>query len=431
VRSLPLSLTLAMALAPVAYAAPPGVPTPPTSPAPPSSPTQGHIVVRLAGGGEPLRVIVDGTDVGATPWEGDLPPGTHQIAGRSSTAAAAPQSIDVTAGSRTAVDLVASPIQAHLQVRTSDGKGAIFVDGAARGDGAFAGDVPPGTHSVVVARDGYERFEKTMSLAEQQTWAETVTLKPLAGGGATGSVGGAERAFEGIYGGFGLMGGFGVGGAGTELDTSCSTLGASSCDTPSPVGVGAFGYLGWTWNPVGFELFLVGLYDQHEETAHFTGAALALPASLPPRDEAFTFLRAGGGAAVRARASFQNAFARGTVAGGVGVSYRQLFMKRDATATDPSLGTEHYVPGSVSYISPAVSVEGAVQWRMSPTLSLALGLQLWADTAGSSTSVPPATGEVLVNRSTNQFTPIPTPGYHLASGPQAFLLPYLGMQFGP
>jgi hypothetical protein len=189
--------------------------------------------------------------------------------------------------------------------------------------------------------------------------------------------------------------------------------------------------VGWTWNPVGFELFLVGLYDQHKETAHFTGTATTLSASLPPRDEAFTFVRGGGGAAVRARASFQNAFVRGTIAGGVGISYRQLAMKRDATATDPSLGTEHYVPSSVGYLSPAVSVDGAVQWRMTPTLSLALGLQLWADTAGSSTSVPPATGEGLVNRSPSQFTPIPTPSYHLASGPQAFLLPYLGMQFGP
>jgi hypothetical protein len=376
-------------------------------------------------------VIVDGTDVGATPWEGDLPPGPHQIAGRSSTASTAAQTIDVTAGSRTAVDLVAAPIVAHLQVRTSDGKGSIFVDGVAHGEGAFSGDVVPGSHQIVVTRDGYERFEKTMPLNERDTWAETVTLKPIAGGAPTGES--AERAFEGIYGGLGLMGAFGVGGAGTELDTNCSTLGASSCTTPDPVGAGAFGYVGWTWNPVGFELFLIGLYDQHKETAHFTGASMNLPASLPPRDEDFTFIRVGGGAAIRARASFQNRIVRGTVAGGLGFSYRQMLMKRDATATDPSLGTEHYVPSSVGYVSPAVTVEGAVQWRMTQTLALALGLQMWADSAstGGSNSVPPATGEGLSNRSTMSFTPIPTPAYHYATGPQVFLMPFLGLQFGP
>jgi hypothetical protein len=423
--SLALCLTLAAAAVPArVYAQTPPPPAPPQN--------QGHVVVRLAGAAtEPLRVIVDGTDVGATPWEGDLPPGTHQIAGRSSTASTAPQTVEVTAGSRTAVDLVPSPIGAHLQVRTSDGKGSIFVDGVSRGEGTFAGDVVPGPHSVVVTREGYERFEKTMPLAEHDTWAETVTLKPIAGG--SGSAEGAERAFEGIYGGLGLAGAFGVGGAGTELDTSCSTLGASSCDTPDPIGGGAFGYVGWTWNPVGFELFLIGLYDQHKETAHFTGAVANLPGSMPPRDEAFTFIRAGGGAAIRARASFQNRIVRGTFAGGLGFSYRQMFMERKATATDASLGTEHYVPDSVGYVSPAVTAEATVQWRMSPTLALALGLQMWADNAsmGGSNSVPPKSGEGLANPSTMSFTAIPTPGYHYATGPQVFLLPYLGLQFGP
>jgi hypothetical protein len=151
------------------------------------------------------------------------------------------------------------------------------------------------------------------------------------------------------------------------------------------------------------------------------------------RDETFTFLRVGGGAAIRARASFQNRLVRGTFAGGLGFSYRQMFMKRDATATDPSLGSESYVPDSVGYLSPAVSVEGAVQWRMSPTLSLALGLQMWADNASisGSNSSPPKSGEGLTNASTMSFAPSPTPAYPCATGPQVFLMPFLGMQFGP
>src|SRR5262249_25670008 len=80
-RSLPPYLPLAMAAAPAAsYGQPP--PKPGGAATAPAPATSGHVTVRLAGGaGEPLRVIVDGVDVGATPWEGDLAPGPHQIAG--------------------------------------------------------------------------------------------------------------------------------------------------------------------------------------------------------------------------------------------------------------------------------------------------------------------------------------------------------------
>jgi hypothetical protein len=399
-------------------------------------PTQGHLSVKVAGNStDPVRVLVDGVDVGPAPWEGDLSPGPHQVAGRSPGSSAAPQTLDVAAGSRSSVDLVLASTAAHLQVRTSDGKGTIVVDGAVRGEGAYAADVAPGTHTVVVTRDGFERFEKTMPLAERQTWAETVTLTPaVAAGSATPDA--AERAFEGIYGGFGLTAGVAVGGQGTDLETNCSTLGASSCDTPAPLGAGAFGYIGWTWNPVGFELFLAGLADQSKQTAHFTGQGVgSLPASLPPRDEVFTYVRAGGGAAVRARASFQNRVFRGTIAGGLGFAYRQIFMKRDATATDGSQRTETYVPDSVGYVSPAVSIEAALQFRISSTLALAVGLELWGDNASvaGTNTVPAQSGKLLTNTadSTQQPAPIPTPAYHLASGPQVFLLPFLGLQFGP
>jgi hypothetical protein len=389
----------------------------------------GHVVVRLGGtGGEPLRVIVDGVDVGATPWEGDLPPGTHQIAGRSSTASAAPQTVEVTPGSRTAVDLVASPSGAHILIRTSDGKGTIFVDGAARGEGAFQGDVPPGPHSVAVTREGFERYEKSMTLADNTTFAETVTLRPVAAAGsASGEV---ERSFEGIYGGLGLLGAFGVGSQGTDLDTGCTALGASSCSTAQPSGGGLSGYLGWTWYPVGFELFVVALADQNKETAHFTGtnAPNQNPASFPPRNESFTYVRGGGGAALRARASFQNRLIRGSIAGGLGFAFHEVWMSRKTAATDGSGAASDYAPDPISYLSPAISISAEGQLRLTPTMALAVGLQMWADNAsmaGSNSFAAPSTTPVIGVYSQ------PTPAYHFATGPQVLLMPYLGLQFGP
>jgi hypothetical protein len=389
-----------------------------------------HLAVRVTGpGSDAIRVLVDGIDVGAAPWEADLPLGTHQVSAQSSTASATPQTVVMTPGSSTTVDLVTSPTVAHLQVRTSDGKASIFVDGTVRGEGAFEGDVLPGPHTIVVTREGFERFEKAITLAERQTWAEAVTLQPVGATGATSPLG-AERAFEGLYGGFGLTGAVGVGGQGTELETNCNTLGAASCDTPSPAGGGAFGYVGYTWNPVGFELFLVGLADQTKQVAHFTGIGTMaqLPASLPARDETFQFVGVGGGAAVRARASFQNRLVRGSLAGGVGFAYREIFMSRDVKATDGSGAKASYAPQSVGYASPAISVEGAIQIRVTPAIGIALGLQMWADNASiaGDNSVPPAQGNVLSNGAA-----VPTPAYHLASGPQILLMPFVGMQFGP
>jgi hypothetical protein len=390
--------------------------------------SQGHVVVH-ASGTDPLRVILDGVDVGVTPWEGDLPAGTHTVAGRSSSAQAEAQTVELSAGSRAMVDLVSSATAAHVQIRTNDGRGSIYLDGVIRGEGAFASDVAPGPHTVVVSRDGFQRFEKAMTLGERQTWAETVTLAPVAAAGATVAEG--ERALEGIYGGVGFLGTAGLGSMGTELATNCTSLGATSCSTPAPIGGGAYGYIGWTWNPVGFELFVAGTGEDASQKASYNGTTATggplVPASMPARTESFTFVRGGGMAAVRARATFQTRRIRGTVAGGIGLSFHEMVMKR--SATDAAGDKNEYVPPGVGYLSPAISIEAAVQIRLTQALGLAIGLQLMADNASiaGSNSVP---ASQPLPFGTNGTT-IPTPEYHLATGPQVVLGPFVGLAFGP
>ena len=142
--------------------------------------------------------------------------------------ATASQTVNVAAGDKLSVDLVSSATAAHLQVRSSDGKGIVFVDGVNKGEGSFAGDVAPGSHTVVIEREGYERFEKTVALGERETWAETVSLKPAGGEPRRAA---PERAFEGLYGGFGFVGLFGVGG---QAPTSIRTAMASARRPATP-----------------------------------------------------------------------------------------------------------------------------------------------------------------------------------------------------
>jgi hypothetical protein len=403
--------------------------------------TQGHVVVHSSGT-DPLRVIVDGVDVGATPWEGDLAPGSHSIAGRSSSATAEAQTVDVAAGSKTAIDLVASDTAAHVNITTSDGKGVIYLDGVVKGEGKFTADVAPGPHSVVVSRDGYQRYEKSLTLDPRQTWAETVTLAQTVS--ANAGQGEAEHAYKGLYGGFGLTGLFGLGGMGTSLETECPTLGAQSCSTPNAIGGGGYGYIGYTWDPVGFELMLGGMADSEKQTATFaqgspTAGSSLLPAANPARVETFSFTRIGGVAAIRARVGFQTHLIRGTLSAGPGFSYRLMQMERDALATDNSGRSDKYLPSPVSYFSPAITADASAQLRLSPTVAIALGVFFWADNASiaGNNSIPPSGGcpgpncHVLTNGNSATSVPIPTPGYTVASGPQVFIGPYLGMQFGP
>jgi hypothetical protein len=320
---------------------------------------------------------------------------------------------------------------ARLEIKTSDAKGFVFIDGKVSGEeGSFTGDIPPGAHVIEVRREGFDTYKKSLTLTPGQTYAETVTLVRPADVVAQ-SASTIDRPLLGVIGGFGLFGVAQVGGMGTELETGCGALGASSCDTPSSLGAGLFGFVGYTWDPVGFELMIGGLADVATQKAHFDGnlsngqnPLLAAPA----RDEKFTLFRAGPFGAIRARATFQNRVVRGTFAAGLGLSYRQVFMQRKAASADGTL-TDTFNPDSTSYVSPGVSVDAAVQLRVSASTALALGVMLWAESAGSSVATAPDPHRNLGGN--GQFTPISTPQYHVATGSQVFLGPYLGMMFGP
>ena len=284
--------------------------------------TKGHRLVHEKSG-QAVRVIVDGNDVGAAPWTGDLDPGPHDVAARSSSSAAPSQRVDVQQGAKLDIELVAVKAAARLEVRTSDGKGNIYVDGKLVGEGTFVGDVGVGPHDIEVTREGFDSFEKSVMLADQQVDSETVTLRQP--GRRHRRAQAARRTlFQGIYGGFGVLGVAGIGGMGTELDTHCSALGASQCDTPSPFGGGAFGYVGYTFDPVGFELMLGGLFDANgaARDVRRQHARRREPAARDAAAQrAFKIFRFGGMGALRVRATAQGQLIRASIAAGLGLSY--------------------------------------------------------------------------------------------------------------
>jgi PEGA domain len=397
--------------------------------------SKGHLVVREKDG-KSMRVVIDGLDVGPTPYEGDLPPGPHDVLVRSSLGASTPQRVEVERGKAVTVELAAVAATAHLEVTTGDHLAIVFFDGKPLAEGSFSGDVAPGEHVLVVAKEGWDRVEKKINLAPQGHEKVDIVLTKSRDAKPSNVVDAAPDG-RGLYGGFAFAALGLPGGSGNEIETRCNDLGASSCSTPMPIGGGLFGYLGYSFNPIGFEVMLGGELDQVKPKANFAGYGGPNTSSNPsltgpPRVEQFTFVRTGGVVAVRARVNLEGKYLRGSLAAGPGLSYKYAALsERRATSTDGKNLQDVYAPSGQGYASPAVTADASVQWRMTESVALTLGMLLWLESS-SFTDVR-APGDLHRYMAADGQTPaaITTPPYQITSGSQVFLGPYLGMQCGP
>ncbi len=397
--------------------------------------SKGRIVVREKDN-KSMRVVIDGLDVGPTPYEGDVDPGAHEVLVRSSAGASTPQRVEIERGKSVTVELAAVAATAHLEVTTGDHLAIVFFDGKPLAEGSFSGDVAPGEHVLVVAKEGWDRYEKKINLAPSgREKVEIVLTKSR--DAKPSNVLEASSDGRGLYGGFAFMALGLPGGSGNEIETRCNDLGASSCATPMPIGGGLMGYLGYSFAPIGFEVMLGGEFDQVKPKANFNGYGGPNTSSNPsltgpPRTEQFTFLRTGGVLAVRARVNLEGKNLRASLAAGPGVSYKYaLLSERRATSTDGRNLQDIYAPNGKSYASPAVTADASVQWRMTHSVALTLGMLLWLESS-SFTDVR-ASGDLHRFMAADGQTPaaITTPPYQITSGAQMFLGPYLGLQFGP
>ncbi len=396
--------------------------------------SKGRVVVKEKDD-KPMRVVVDGLDVGAAPWEGDLDPGPHEILVRSSQGASTPQRVEVERGKTVTVELAALASTAHLEVKTSESGAILFFDGKPLAEGNFSGDVAPGEHTLVVTREGFQRFEKKLTLSPNAREMVEVKLQKPGESNAV-SLAAADVSGRGFYGGFAFAG-IGVpGGSGNDIETRCTELGAVSCSTPMPLGGGVFGYFGYSFAPVGFELFLGGEFDQAVHKAVFSGDSGGRPANPAatgvPRVEEFTFIRSGGLAAIRARVSAEGETVRASFAAGFGFAYKMMLLTdRTATSTDGKNLKDVYTPKAQAYASPALTLDASVQWRVGRPTALTLGVLGWLESASFTDVRVPGDLNRYMGAEGQRPAPISTPTYVLARDAQLFVGPYLGMQFGP
>ncbi|MBX3217304.1 MAG: PEGA domain-containing protein [Labilithrix sp.] len=398
-----------------------------------SAATKGKLVVREKTG-KPIRVTLDGVDMGDAPWTGEVETGQHEIGARAAGLVATPQRVDVERGKTHDVELVASANSASVKIGTSDAKGLIYIDDKLVGEGSFIGDIPAGTHKLKITREGYDPFEEELVVKEREPLARTVTLK-LSSTISTGPVVEVER-LEGIYGGFGFVGFMTPGGTGSSIENQCESKGdyeaLVSCEAPGGLGGGIGGFVGYHWDPVGIELYLAGHYDQRTMNNDWNAANTDPGLGPDPaRLEEFNLRRLGGMAVARVRLTWQTPKLRLSVTGGAGVSYRTMYLERMTTAKDGPPVRDAYISDGQSYVSPVVAIEPSVMYRLTPSVAVSLGLQVFFETPSS----------FLNGRETPKTQPEPghslglrglsTPSYELASNVQVFVGPVLGMMFGP
>lgn len=314
----------------------------------------------------------------------------------------------------------------NVDVQTSDGTGVIFVDGKRVGEGAFRGPLLVGEHEVRVTRDGFKPFVRTVVVERGRDVSVAVALIHLA---AQAPPPPPPATFEGVYGGLLLGASLEPAGATSTLDEACAAVGAVSCSSSAPVGATLGAYAGYTWDPVGLELFAGGSADYSAPSAKFDGVVQPGSNALltgAARTEDFRIVRVGLLGAVRARATYHTERFRLSAALGPGVAYRFFEMDRTATLSSNTALIDTYHPTNVTdYWAPALSFDVSGQLRLSEHVAFVVGVDAWIENAGTGAVTAPDGLRFLGP------SPLRTPSYRLASGTQFYLWPYLGLQFGP
>lgn len=323
----------------------------------------------------------------------------------------------------------ASPAAAAtLTVSVTESKGAVYLDDKLVGEGAFSGEVTPGSHKLRVIREGYESFEETLSVNAKETLSRTVTLRFVSRMEPAAEPP-KKPAIAGVYGGFGLFGVAVVGGMKNGAQRACDDGRPNlvSCTGGGEGSGGLSGFVGYHFRPVGVELYFGAQYDASSPTIEWAASGAANGAD-PARTEAFVFRRAGGFGAVRARYTLQNERFRFSVAAGIGLSHRVAWMERPATLKSDPKVVSNYGPDASQYTSPLFSLEPSAQLRLTPGVALTLSLMLQIESVGTFGSTPTTPADPQRKLGT---VPLSTPEYDLTSGAQVFFGPTLGVMFGP
>ncbi len=136
--------------------------------------------VTVAVNGPPgAMIFIDGTEMGTSPYSGDLAVGRHTIEARAPGFVTARQTSVLKYGQplRVTLTLTEAKKQGKLRVVTDHDDAVIVLDDKMVGTGAWEGVVSSGGHVLTVTKDGYLDYSTEVALDDEQERTLRVTME--------------------------------------------------------------------------------------------------------------------------------------------------------------------------------------------------------------------------------------------------------------
>lgn len=379
--------------------------------------TTGHLAISAPAGSK-VEVMLDGQDVGAAPWEGDVAPGTHVVEARGADQFSQPKKADVAKKGRTEVALELVARTGRVQIDTHTADASIAIDGNAVGRGVWEGALAAGEHELAIRAPGFLEYRRAFVAHAGETFVEDAHLLP-SGGGTPG----AEPRYEGIYTGMALLGLASPSDSTNGVAQSCPS--PSGCQTSNPIGAGLAVRVGYGFGWIAVEALALGTYDFSKASLQYGSD---VPGSQPnggvARTEDYAFHRFGGGGAIGVRVANEHPHLRVTAGALFGVVEKANIYTRSANATG-IVATNDYTSDTTSYTAPLLALDAGVLvgWTNGPKFHVG-GVALFEFVGDPVVAPPPASARTL------GASVLGTPPLQVAAGTQVFLGPMIGFDFG-
>lgn len=392
----------------------------------------GHLAVTETHGAT-AHLLLDGQDVGALPWEGDVPPGVHQLALHATDLKAEPQTIKVPRGSKTTATFTADFTVGRLQITAHPDQADIALDGKSIGTGKFGGPVAVGDHTLHVSLDGYKPVDKTITVAPQATLSDDIPLERIITAEEIAAAQSARdwEAIRGFYGQVTVFGAYPPVSTHITCDQATPPEGAinQACSPGFVWTGGATLRGGYSWGIIGVELIGGFMYDRQEDDATYTSTAATtvVPTSTQlgayQHSEAYTIAGMTGLAALGPRLTTAGRRLRLTLGAAGGVAIRSITLTRSVS----SGVTDNGYSDNETAVSPAILGDVGFIIGSTPGVNFVLGAMGWVELpstvqTGSQNLQEMPSGGTAFNAQTGPYT--------VVSGPQVYVGPYLGMRFG-
>ena len=444
--------------------------------------------VRIKSNDTDADVEIDGKSLGRTPIDKPrrLSLGAHKL--HVTKAGFEPFDKELSLSSEQELDvdvtLALEVTTGRVSIREAGGRDVhVFIDGVDKGAAPYAGELPPGEHTLEARGDKYAADKRIVTIVRREKLDLVVDASPVGGHlrvtatpleahinvdgadhgtgaweddlppgvhrvtvalegyptavrevnmarGATLVVelpltapsGPAAPVYKGVYGGFGLMCDFGFGPT-YQLPPGAPSSAAPHDDHPR-LGPGGRVYVGYAFDWWGIEFS--GLFNLIiDDTDFMAGSEQA----QLRRVSFFGIVGAG------ARITTKHDTVRFTFGAGPGLSIRSINFKRSGSGNSCMGACSNDFSATAGYVAPAILMDAGMLLGNTPGAKFYLGINAWADFPRSL-----AVGPDIPSNNSNGGGPhspfasgyfdAPGRGWKATYGPEFFLGPMLGVRWG-